>query len=306
MNKENKVLDDLKEKTFEHADEEHVFDTELVVGTTLDDSIGIMLSASEGADKMVLQIGEQTIPLSPQAFLFLTKSVNLLAAIVASKGPNGFTELLERETEEDIAGDMNAFIHQEHEGELVWIKAADVNSVTEGLLPKRAIMTDRQKKRHSDVLDSLLTIEESHSKEEEEFTEEEQEEEDEDSYDLGEEEIGLDDEEDFEFEDEDEEEDFEDSEEEGEEEADPEKEGFIERMKTMEKTLTGAFEIQEEEEPSFEKIAEIKGKYGELAAREYVESLTQEQKEELVRKRLEAKAVTEQKPEASPEDPTQE
>jgi hypothetical protein len=77
---------------------------------------------------------------------------------------------------------------------------------------------------------------------------------------------------------------------------------FSKRMDDLESMLTGAFELKKEELPSFEKIEKLKIEHGELAAKEYVASLSQEQRETLIRERIAirdaalAKKESEQKP----------
>lgn len=61
---------------------------------------------------------------------------------------------------------------------------------------------------------------------------------------------------------------------------------FLKRMTDLESTLTGNFEKLEEEIPTFEKIEKLRIDHGELAAKEYVSSLSQEQREHLVKERL--------------------
>lgn len=84
---------------------------------------------------------------------------------------------------------------------------------------------------------------------------------------------------------------------------------FSKRMDDLEGMLTGKFELKAEELPSFEKIEKLKSEHGELAAKEYVASLTQEQRETLIRERIAirdaalAKKESEQK---APEDLSEE
>lgn len=65
-----------------------------------------------------------------------------------------------------------------------------------------------------------------------------------------------------------------------------EENSFVTRMEDLENLLTGDFEIQDEEIPTFEKIEQIAKEHGELAAKEYVASLSQEQREQLARERV--------------------
>jgi hypothetical protein len=62
--------------------------------------------------------------------------------------------------------------------------------------------------------------------------------------------------------------------------------GFLQRMEELENMLTGNFEKPEEEIPTFEKIEQLRAEHGELAAKEYVSSLSQEQREALMKDRL--------------------
>jgi hypothetical protein len=57
-------------------------------------------------------------------------------------------------------------------------------------------------------------------------------------------------------------------------------------MEELENMLTGNFEKPEEEIPTFEKIEQLRAEHGELAAKEYVSSLSQEQREALMKERL--------------------
>ncbi len=69
---------------------------------------------------------------------------------------------------------------------------------------------------------------------------------------------------------------------------------FLKRMADLESTLTGNFEKLEEEIPTFEKIEKLRVDHGELAAKEYVSSLSQEQREHLVKERLAMKLAAAQ------------
>jgi len=71
-----------------------------------------------------------------------------------------------------------------------------------------------------------------------------------------------------------------------EEQEDDESDGFLKRMEDLENMLTGNFEKLEDEIPTFEKIELIRREHGELAAKEYVSSLSQEQREHLMQERL--------------------
>jgi hypothetical protein len=65
-----------------------------------------------------------------------------------------------------------------------------------------------------------------------------------------------------------------------------EQNAFIARMEDLENMLTGDFELKPEEIPTFEKIEQIAKDHGELAAKEYVSSLSQEQREELAKEHM--------------------
>jgi hypothetical protein len=65
-----------------------------------------------------------------------------------------------------------------------------------------------------------------------------------------------------------------------------EENSFVTRMEDLENLLTGDFEIQDEEVPTFEKIEQIAKDHGELAMKEYISSLSQEQREQLARERV--------------------
>jgi len=69
---------------------------------------------------------------------------------------------------------------------------------------------------------------------------------------------------------------------------------FLQRMSDLEGLLTGNFEKLEEEVPTFEKIEQLRVEHGELAAKEYVSSLSQEQREYLVKERMEMKLAASQ------------
>lgn len=88
--------------------------------------------------------------------------------------------------------------------------------------------------------------------------------------------------------------DDEDEELEDEEEGEEVDDDFLKRMEDVESMLTGNFEKLEEEIPTFEKIEKLKMEHGELAAKEYVSSLSQEQREFLVKERLAARVAAQE------------
>lgn len=341
MIQKNKVLTKLKKKTFDNAkSKKDTFERATVTGTTLDDSVGVLLSANEDASKIVLQVGKQTIMLNPTAFLFVLKSVNLLSSKIALNGPNKFTEALMSDFKQDEeSGKMDVFTSiVDEEGNELWDKSVDEEEIakrTSDEIRKSAPMTQEREKEHAKIAERLLDPEDE-DEDEDNLDEDEIEsasikaiEEDmseksetSDIMDLMEEEeaakpttlaerkakalnvegdyekeekpkvyVDSEDEEDETWEegvdDNDEEE---ESDEEDIEEEQVQDEDFIKRMSELEGALTGEFKVRKDEEPTFEKIQKMKAEHGELAAREYIESLTQEQREELMRARVEEKA----------------
>lgn len=328
MEKENKVLDDLRLVTFEGMDEELAFEVNTTIGTTLDDSIGVLLSANVDASKIILQVGEQRLMFSPETLIYTLRSISMLTSVLIDKGGELLKVIqdVERKKVENV-GAMCAY-ELTDEG---WDVKMDETSLAARTIvdaAKAVEMTKEKAQHHSEVLDKLLEPEEAESTSSEEDEDEPrilsaaekkakkldvegeyEEDHSDDEYLRNKSGEGRDH---FDDDDEDDDEDeiFDDEDDmegdtipfDGEQVEDAE---FLKRMQALEGTLTGVFEVREDEEPTFEKIAEIKAEHGELAAREYVESLTQEQKEGLIRLRMEAKEAAKAKT-TSPEEPTRE
>lgn len=71
------------------------------------------------------------------------------------------------------------------------------------------------------------------------------------------------------------------------EEEKEEKAGFVSRMEALENMLSGDFEEAPEETPTLDKIKKIIEEHGELAGKEYVASLSQDQRDDLYRQGIE-------------------